>query len=415
MNKKIYFFSSCKTLDHIVYFSYGRVVLQKTSRHLQRLQNFRPYHIFLAMEKRSYKKHHNVYVELQEYCQRNIPLGLHQLPGERTLAAILGTSRMTLRKALEQAMLDGILIRRNKGLFIHPSRINACNLGKIVFVAAGRNGELILKALDRLYTKIYESLNQIGADISLCLTSDDQTFEELELQCRDADIILLAIPKNGNYTTADQIKFWQGMAHKHKIITLSDPYLDAFPNYIALDNYAVGNIAAEALYIAGCRRPGVVLETDDNIIFRKRTNGFCDFFKSLEIAVVKSDLFDRTEHLADFKRCMVNQLAAAGCDGIFAVTDEHLDFAAYDLLKSGIVPDKINLISVNGCGDVLKSLKPIACVNHATDEVAVAVLDFLKHLASDPDLPNYRLLIKPKLNINETLRLSNKQKEMLGL
>lgn len=366
------------------------------------------------MEKRSYKKYYEVYNELQEYCQRNIPQGLRRLPGERTLAAQLGTSRMTLRKALEQAMLDGIIIRRNKVLHIHPSWINACNLGKIVFVAAGMHGELNLKALDRLYNKIHESLSRIGANISLCLTNGEQSFSDLAAECRDADIILLTIPRtNGN--VAEQTAFWQSMARNSKIIALSDPYLEAFPNYIALDNYAVGNIAAEALHVAGCKKPGLLIESRNNVIFRKRMDGFLDFFASLEVPVAKSDKFDHSCHMAEFKRRAINALAAAGCDGIFVVADEHIDFAAHDLLTSGAVPEKINLISVNGCGDVFKSATPIACVNHGTDEVAAAVTALLKRLAADPELPNYRLLIRPHLYINGTLRLSNRQKEMLGL
>lgn len=366
------------------------------------------------MEKRSYKKYHDVYIELKEYCQRNIPHGLRQLPGERTLAAELGTSRMTLRKALELAMLDGIIIRRSKTLVIHPSRINASNLGRIVFVAAGMHGELNLKALDRLYNRIHDSLSRIGADISLCLTNNDHSFYDLENECRDADIILLTIPKTSG-TTAEQVAFWQGMARKHKIIALSDPYLEAFPNYIALDNYAVGRSAAEALYVSGCRKPGLISESRGNVIFRKRMNGFFDFFEALELPVMKSDNYHGDCHMAEFKRQAINHLAASGCDGIFVVTDEHIDFAAHDLLASGNVPEKINLISVNGCGDVFKGDIPIACINHGTDEVAAAVINLLKRLASDPEQSNYRLLIKPHLYINDTLRLSKHQKEMLGL
>ena len=365
------------------------------------------------MEKRSYKKYHDVYVELQEYCQNNIPRGLRQLPGERTLAAILGTSRMTLRKALEQALLNGLFIRRNKSLFIHPLRINACNLGKIVFVASGIHGELFLKALDRLYTKIYESLKQIGADIQLCLTNDDQTFEDLKRQCRDADIILLTTHRTGNHSTGEQVVFWQEMARNHKIIALSDPYLEFLPNYIALDNYAAGKIAAEALFAAGCKRPALLRESRGNVIFQKRTDGFMDFFNALELPVMKSDFYNGKLHHADFKRQTINHFVQSGCDGIFVVTDEHLDFAAHDLLTSGAVPEKVNLITVNASGAAFNAVLPIACVSHGTDKVAQAVIKLLKRLASEPESPNCKMLIQPHLYINSTLHLSEKQKEKL--
>ncbi len=66
------------------------------------------------MNKRAYKKYTEVYEELVRYCRAALASGCRILPGERELAVQLETSRMTLRKALEEARLNGVIRQENR-------------------------------------------------------------------------------------------------------------------------------------------------------------------------------------------------------------------------------------------------------------------------------------------------------------
>lgn len=67
------------------------------------------------------------YHEIKEYLMENIRSGAYQpdraIPPERELAALLGVNRMTVRRAIEELMYEGLLIRKKgSGTFLTQAK-----------------------------------------------------------------------------------------------------------------------------------------------------------------------------------------------------------------------------------------------------------------------------------------------------
>ena len=74
------------------------------------------------MEKRNYTKCADAELKLETFCGESLRNGSFLLPGERELAAKLGVSRLTLRKAMETMQRSGRIRREGRRTEILPSR-----------------------------------------------------------------------------------------------------------------------------------------------------------------------------------------------------------------------------------------------------------------------------------------------------
>jgi DNA-binding LacI/PurR family transcriptional regulator len=359
------------------------------------------------MTKRAYKKYTEVYSDLEEHCRRICASGLSRImSSERELAVELNTSRMTLRKALEKAEQNGLIRRTNKLTEVISQQGSMHNCGKILFISTGFRTEFTLSAFQRLWMELKTQLEREGAELELLLTNTSMAKEEIINKCESADIILLTVIA---YDTAKiDVDFLVKMKSRKTIIALSDPYLDYFDNYIALDNYAAGELAAKALNAAGCRRPAFIPSGFSNLMFHKRFYGFHDAMKRVGITI--PDEFPRTDsrHINEITRNRILCALRNGNDGAFIASDEGIDFITHDLFEQKLVPEKFKLITLNGKGEALLCNPPITCVNHATAGVAEILLNYLKIISKNPNPPSIKKLVKPDLYLNKTIGKINR-------
>jgi DNA-binding LacI/PurR family transcriptional regulator len=241
----------------------------------------------------------------------------------------------------------------------------------------------------------------MGADFELLLTNDLITKTEIQERCEAANVILLtSIQYNSPNVNVD---FISAMKSRKTIIALSDPYLEQFDNYIALDNYAVGEFAARTLQLAGCQRPVFITTGFSNMMFHKRFYGFYDSMQRIGIDVPKE--FPRTgplHFIEGRKRELLNAINR-GCDGAFIVSDEGIDFITHDLFSQNLIPDKFKLITLNGKGEAMLCNPPITCVNHATAGVTEILLNYLKVISKNINPPCIKKLVQPDLYLSETI------------
>ena len=99
------------------------------------------------MEKRKYTRYTDVYEKLERFCIDRYNDGNLFLPSERNLARMFGASLMTVRKAVEEALNNGIITRSGRHTNIQQNRCFS-KLGRILFISG--NSEQILLLLDRL-------------------------------------------------------------------------------------------------------------------------------------------------------------------------------------------------------------------------------------------------------------------------
>lgn len=347
------------------------------------------------MDTRRYKKFTEVFRDLVNYCDKLADSGAAVLPHERELAALLDCSRMTLRKALTMALQQKMLRRRGRFLELSLPGYDLSGLGKILFVATGNDNRFYLNALNKLYNSISAKLKKYNAKLELLLTNTATSEDFIRKRCMDADIILFTLFVTENHDADRQRLFWEIGRHR-RVIALSDPYQEFFHNFIALDNFKVGELAAAELHRAGCRRIGCVCGYNSNVIFRKRTDGFCSYFSRIGV-----DVWLPKEN--GFFPGQFSDAVNAGCDGIFLVSDEHISAITAEVFAAGAIPSKLKLITVDGCGEARSHQPPVTCVGHGTSAVAAELADYLIHLAEQSDWPDCRKLITPQLYPGETL------------
>lgn len=352
------------------------------------------------MDTRSYKKYTSVFSELKSLIAELRQQGETALPVERKLSDILQSSRMTLRKALDEARELG-LIRQDKGKNIilnHPSARPA-----VVFLANGRHSAFKLPALERLWLNLKPKLAEINIDAKLIMSEPSQTTSSLLVDIAAADAVLAA-----SFSVSDPEIMTRELLHmqKHKpVIGVLECFDSVFDRTITLDNHSVGVIAASELIAAGCRHVlGFCYESKNNdISFRLREQGFVDTLAGHDTKVQTHWLDSPIPDYPESARNFINMKAEEGIDGVFIFSDEGINTITGDLFSRGLVPETINLVTLNGSGAALRHDPPISCISHATDGVINAIVSQLSMPFSL--IPaTLKIRVKPRLYTNNTLR-----------
>ena len=84
------------------------------------------------------------------------------------------------------------------------------------------------------------------------IDTPETTAEDFLEQLRQADLVLLTFLASSGKLLEQKLKYLQLFEKKRKLILISGNYQDLFQNIVALDNTAVGEVAADALNQTGC-------------------------------------------------------------------------------------------------------------------------------------------------------------------
>lgn len=349
------------------------------------------------MSKRSYKKYTDILSELKALIKRSREDGETVLPVERKLAVMLETSRMTLRKAMDEARELGLLTRdANKTIIINalPSR------PRVAFLANGHHSAFILPALERLWLNLKPCLMELDMESQLILSDRNQTTSDVIATIAAADVILVA-----SFSVSDpDVMFRELLAmQQHKlVIGVLENFAPIFNNTITLDNYAAGTVAAHALLNAGCRNM-LCFYYDrlyQDISFLKRAQGFVETVGQAGLCATSHWLKTSIADYPEYARNFINSKAKEGVDGFFIMSDEGIDTISADLFSGGLVPEHISIVSLNGSGSALRHDPPISCVSHATNGVIRAIADTICR----PTDSSVKIRIKPRLYLNNGLK-----------
>ena len=348
------------------------------------------------MEKRNYTKCADAELKLETFCGESLRNGSFLLPGERELAAKLGVSRLTLRKAMETMQRNGRIRREGRRTEILPCRaLREC--GRIVFFAPGMHASFFQPAFERLWLTLKPRLESHGATPELYLDHDGRDFSSFRRAADSADIILLTLPAGTD--KEKKVGYLRRLQTRKTVLALSDPCLEEFENIAALDNHAVGEEAARALLAAGCRRAAIVDVAFGISMFDKRCEGFRRVF--LSQAGNEVGVYPRRAPENGARELL--RICRKGFDSAFVVTDEHIGERMSLVLREGAIPERFKLISFNGSGEGIRCTPPVTCLNHGTSEVVEAILDFLKRKASSGEKTAMRKLVRPQLYLNKTI------------
>ena len=344
-----------------------------------------------------YRKHTEVYLDLVKLIEANLDAGKYFLPTETELARQFATSRMTLRKALETASMNGLITRENKRTTINTSRnagVRKC--GRILFIARANGQTFYFPAVERLWLHLVPEIRMNGGSLDLLLIDDDLPVNTYDDAVARADIIMLTTQF---YTEWAEERIEQLLNQTEKNVWgLFDPLFTRCPWGITLDNQEAGRLAAEALYQAGCRKVMVFTDTVTKP-HSDRVKGFRMEFERLgretSLAAKRVQIQNPAYYLACRPR--IRQAFKKGFDGAFLASDEGIDIILMDLFAKNLIPRQFKVVSVNGSGLALRHNPPIACVNHATEDVVKEIMTRLEQWGQQTSHPPFHVRIKPQL------------------
>ena len=352
------------------------------------------------MAKRRYTSYLDVYGRLETFCAEKLRAGESVLPSERNLAKMFGASLMTTRKAVEEALNNGIIIRSGRHTGIRENRCLA-RLGRIVFVT-GNSDQVMLPAMERMWLMLKPEIEKLGGSAEFFIDTPDTHAEEFISRIGDADTVLLTFFASEGDILKRKLESLLPFRNAGRLLLLSHQYSERFDNVICLDERAVGEVAAEALNRAGCTKALVLGVLESSQGFGLRLEGFRETFRGEVINHPRRTLSFLTDFIGEEIR-RLNQAVAEGTDGVFIATDEWTPRLTAGIMARHLVPEKLKIVTVHGSGECCQCILPLANVSHSTAVIVAQALETLKRISTDPPAKRVRILVRPSLHMGKTL------------
>ncbi|MDP2401328.1 MAG: GntR family transcriptional regulator [Candidatus Cloacimonadaceae bacterium] len=225
------------------------------------------------------------YVRIKTKIKDRIKSGVivDKLPGERVLAAELGVSYMTVRKAISELVDEGVLHKAStKGTFVNNKSLNSKVTGNIGFLLDEEINEGISSPY---YSLLFKSLEEEVArrGYNMLLFSDFNDLDPLKNQKKIDGVIICSFPR-----IEDKI---QAIKKYLPIVLLDNIAADKSIPSVTIDNFNSCNNSVEYLLSLGHRRIGFISGLMDSDICKDRLQGYKNALARFGVQPEKELLF----------------------------------------------------------------------------------------------------------------------------
>ena len=321
------------------------------------------------------------------------------IPSERALAERVGTSRMTMRKALDILEQRGEITSGPRGrAFSGKGREET--RGRIAFVSGGADW-IIIPAWNRLWTHLQALGAAHGWAFKLVLCSATRPLDVAELE----EVDYVVSTEVGTEATIGLAEFADGRGN---VIGTREEHREAFKHVVCLDNVAAGRRAASILLDAGYGRPAFLRPENGDTSFSKRGQGFTaelaarlPEYQAPEVVIAARSTMEYVRKYLD----RLDDLLTADIDSLFVATDEMINLAYDPFARAHRIPEEFGLVTLAGSHVSLAHHPPVTAVGHGSVEVARGILDLIEHIedGGQPDEPSLTL-VEPGVHLGATTR-----------
>lgn len=353
---------------------------------------------------RSYRKYTEIQQELARYILDRRSAGETRLEGERALAERFGAGRPSVAKALRELEKMELVRITKGGILIPPFRQKL----KYAYLASYHATNHTFWFL--AYKQLWDELNRIasarGFKIELILNDPDDGLaatEALAEQCRDFDLVFVSLM--GHFKENKLLELFSRNGVRAVILDENIEY-ESFP-LCALDNRAVGSLAAQILVERGYRKTALLapIINTASLDFLNRISGFSSAMRKLG---GYSHLYSTNASggIDDLKMLQqrILRLPGQGFDSVFYLDDNWV-MLSDPLIETGYIPE-FGILAVDGTMTSRMHNPPIDTISHATIPLAEKLCSIIEQceLGKYKFDPAERIRIFPRYLPGKTLR-----------
>jgi LacI family transcriptional regulator len=305
------------------------------------------------------------------------------LPPERALQEHFGTSRTTLRRALQLLAEQGRLIPL-------PNR------GMALPVAAPAKGRQTVVMIDgaslvhkKLFVEFSRLLNLRGIDL-VHRDGEPENMEPALAEIAESDFDFAIIWPSLGYPKVGLV---ERLAERMPILCLNHEMrgFESRFDLAAIDNHEAGRLAAASLIEQGCRNIALTGMIDMLAWSHDRLAGYMKaHFDAGRSPEPRSYAFIATSGHNEADMAPLEWLLdqARPPDGILVMQDEYTAPVVSLLLSKGLrIPQDVRLVSIGSDHEVLVDGRPLPAVSADWTRFAGDAFDLLKDRLADPSAP----------------------------
>jgi len=327
------------------------------------------------------------------------------LPSERDLGSVLGASRETVRRVLEDLERKGVLLKGAKGraLAIAPK-----SGPRFVFAATGM-GIVGNATWNRLWNSLSSFSARTDLDVSLHLMPWNAGAESVEALLEDPPAYLVIVDAPG----PKAMEALLSLKGRSTLIAVDERDAQFCDYAVHFDNFEAGRMAARALLDAGYRNPCYLgwRHTPPYLPFERRAEGFLSVLKEAGLSADAKRLIwikPGSPSRASFIRGMIRrceEISSSRWDSVFCHSDEDIDFAYEIFSEAKRIPEELGVFTVLGCGMALSQSPQISCAGQGEAAAAEALLGLAEALSRGEAPRSRTIKIAPEeIDAGTTLR-----------
>ena len=338
------------------------------------------------------------YLLVEKYIKKSIKNKtiIDKLPGERTLAKELGFSYMTIRKAIDNLVAQGVLYKvPTKGTFVAESKTRKNKTRNIGYFL---DSSIESGVSSPYYSLIFNELEKQAASLgySLVYFSDLGNANDEDILAKLDGVIASCFPRIENII--------QTIKHQVPVVVIDNASSDKSIPSVIIDNFNAVLDSFDHLYKLGHRRIAFMTGLEDSDVGKNRCAGY------------QSGL---SKHGLEHDEALVyrgNYSFNSGLEGaahflslqdpptaILCANDSMALGAMRRLHHEGIkVPDEISILGFDDI-EVASQISPaLTTVKAPVEQIANTAVCMLDHLIKGEPLENKHVALPAELIIRKT-------------
>lgn len=325
-----------------------------------------------------------------------------KLPGERTLASEFGFSYMTVRKAVNNLVNQGVLYKiPNKGAFVkHES-----NAPKTLTLGYFIDKNIVAGIGSPYYSMIFNALEIEAAthDYSVIYFSDSDLARLDKVLQKVDGVIATCFPYN------EEIIAY--MKQKVPLIVIDNSSADLSIPSVVIDNFNADYMTVKYLHEMGHNNIAFMAGLDDCDVGKDRLRGYSQALKDLQLPSDESMIFNGNYmYESGMKGAEYFLQLDRFPDAIICANDSMALGVIQKLKQSGVeVPEDVSVVgfdNINVASQVVPALTTLAT---PTEEIAYHSYTLLKQMIDEEDIEHRHLSLPAKLIERDTCQIRTSQ------